>query len=117
MKALLVLAVLAVLSTLGSLAHATGLATCDSGPQAGWQPQETLQKRLADNGDIDGAIRMWLRILDRDPFDEGAHLELVRVLIRAGRHGEARRRYGVYSDRMAEIGVEASRFPDPVRAG
>jgi DNA-binding SARP family transcriptional activator len=67
-------------------------------------------------GDIDGAIRMWLRILDRDPFDEGAHLELVRVLIRASRHGEARRRYGVYADRMAEIGVEASPFPDPVRA-
>jgi hypothetical protein len=50
MKSLLLLAVLAVLSTIGSLAHATGLATCDSGPQAGWQPQETLQKRLTDQG-------------------------------------------------------------------
>jgi hypothetical protein len=50
MKPLLLLAVLAVLSTVGSLAHATGLATCDSGPQSGWQPQETLQKRLTDQG-------------------------------------------------------------------
>jgi len=29
-------------------AHATGLATCDSGPKSGWQPQETLEKKLAD---------------------------------------------------------------------
>jgi hypothetical protein len=50
MKPLLLLAVPAVLSTVGSLAHATGLATCDSGPQSGWQPQETLQKRLTDQG-------------------------------------------------------------------
>ena len=50
MKPLLLLAVLAILSTVGSLAHATGLATCDSGPQSGWQLQETLQKRLTDQG-------------------------------------------------------------------
>ena len=31
-------------------AHATGLATCDSGPQEKWQPQEKLQKMLTDRG-------------------------------------------------------------------
>ncbi len=31
-------------------AQATGLATCDSGPQAGWQPQEKLEKELKDKG-------------------------------------------------------------------
>ena len=31
-------------------AEATGLATCDSGPQAGWQPQEKLEKQLTDKG-------------------------------------------------------------------
>ena len=31
-------------------AHATGLAKCDSGPQSGWQPAETLQKQLTDQG-------------------------------------------------------------------
>ena len=29
-----------------SAAQATGLATCDSGPREGWQPQGTLEKQL-----------------------------------------------------------------------
>ncbi len=28
--------------------HATGLATCDSGPRAGWQPQDKLERQLSD---------------------------------------------------------------------
>jgi hypothetical protein len=43
-----VLAVTAFL-TAGS-AFATGLATCDSGPQEGWQSQEKLTKMLTDKG-------------------------------------------------------------------
>lgn len=31
-------------------AFATGLATCDSGPEEGWQAQEVLQQRLAAEG-------------------------------------------------------------------
>lgn len=31
-------------------AFATGLATCDSGPQETWQPQATLEKQLKDKG-------------------------------------------------------------------
>lgn len=31
-------------------AQATGLATCDSGPRAAWQPQEKLEKMLTDKG-------------------------------------------------------------------
>jgi len=31
-------------------ALATGLATCDSGPQESWQPQEKLEKMLTDKG-------------------------------------------------------------------
>jgi hypothetical protein len=31
-------------------AFATGLATCDSGPQSGWQPQDVLKKQLTDKG-------------------------------------------------------------------
>lgn len=31
-------------------ASATGLATCDSGPKAGWQSVEKLQKRLEEQG-------------------------------------------------------------------
>ena len=44
----------AVLVSLGLLAatatNATGLATCDSGPQSGWQPQTTLEKVLTEQG-------------------------------------------------------------------
>ena len=29
-------------------AFATGLATCESGPKSGWQPQEKLEKQLVD---------------------------------------------------------------------
>ncbi len=31
-------------------AFATGLATCESGPESGWQPQEKLTRMLADKG-------------------------------------------------------------------
>ena len=31
-------------------AAATGLATCDSGPQETWQPQAKLEKQLTDKG-------------------------------------------------------------------
>jgi hypothetical protein len=37
------------------------------------------------------------------------------MLNRAGRHGEARRRFSIYVERMAEIGVEAAPFPTPLR--
>jgi ATP/maltotriose-dependent transcriptional regulator MalT/DNA-binding SARP family transcriptional activator len=70
-----------------------------------------LAEDAAANGDADGATRYYLRILERDPFDEGAHLGLVAALIAAGRHGEARRRYGFYATKMDEISVEAAPFP------
>jgi hypothetical protein len=31
-------------------AGATGLASCDSGPESTWQPQDTLKKQLTDKG-------------------------------------------------------------------
>lgn len=31
-------------------ANATGLATCDSGPKAGWQPVEKLEAQLKEKG-------------------------------------------------------------------
>ncbi|HXG25349.1 MAG TPA: hypothetical protein VNL94_00635 [Candidatus Binatia bacterium] len=43
------------------------------------------------------------------PLDRGEVLERAA----AGRHGEARRRYGIFAARMAEIGVEAAPFPSP----
>lgn len=73
---------------------------------------------LADDaGDADAAVRYRLRMLERDPYDERAHLGVVRSLAAAGRHGEARRAYRRYVARTAEIGVEAAPFPDvPLRS-
>lgn len=70
---------------------------------------------LADDagrrGDRDAQARYLLRILERDPYDEPAHLDLVTLLARAGRHGEARRRYQLYTRCMDEIDVEAAPYP------
>jgi ATP/maltotriose-dependent transcriptional regulator MalT/DNA-binding SARP family transcriptional activator len=62
-------------------------------------------------GDPDAAIRFHLRILERDPYDEPAHLGLVTTLEAAGRHGEARRCFRAYCARMDEIGIESAPFP------
>jgi len=48
MRLFLAAAVLAAFAAAPALA--TGLATCDSGPQEKWQPQEKLQKMLTDRG-------------------------------------------------------------------
>lgn len=39
-----------ILSLSGFSAQATGLATCDSGPKAGWQPVEKLEQQLKAKG-------------------------------------------------------------------
>jgi len=67
---------------------------------------------LADGeGDHEAAIRLRLRVLERDAYDESAHLALVGSLVAAGRHGEARRAYGRYATRMEKIGIEPGSFP------
>ncbi len=44
------LAVTVWLATAATGAHAHGLAKCDSGPQSGWKPKETLEKQLVERG-------------------------------------------------------------------
>lgn len=69
---------------------------------------------LADQAardDHDEVVRRLLPVLERDPYDERAHLRLVGALDRAGNHGEARRRYRDYVDYMVELDVEAAPFP------
>lgn len=44
------LIVLLTLATFGTAAQATGLATCDSGPTSGWQPQAKLESDLKAKG-------------------------------------------------------------------
>jgi DNA-binding SARP family transcriptional activator len=62
-------------------------------------------------GDHDGAVRFLLRVLERDAYDEEAHLALAAAYSDAGRHGEARRAFRAYRARMDEIGVEPAAFP------
>jgi DNA-binding SARP family transcriptional activator len=76
----------------------------------------SLAEAAAADGDADGATRFYLRILERDAYDEGAHLGLVSALVAAGRHGEGRRRYGFYAAKMEEIAVEAAPFPGSTMA-
>ena len=74
-----------------------------------------VARALADDaaaaGKPDAATRYYLRVLERDPYDEPAHLRLVGVLERAGRRGEARRAYQAYCARMDALGVESAPFP------
>ncbi|MDP8930761.1 MAG: transcriptional regulator, partial [Actinomycetota bacterium] len=70
-----------------------------------------LISRLRDDGDVSRAVRYALRLLQRDGYDEQAHLDLVRIHLDAGHHGEARRHYQTYLARMEELGVEPRPFP------
>ena len=71
----------------------------------------TLAQTALDTGDYDAAARYFLRLLERDPYDERAHLGLVQTMNLGGRHGEARRWYRTYVTRMHELGVESAPFP------
>jgi DNA-binding SARP family transcriptional activator len=70
-----------------------------------------LAEDASTRGQADAATRYYLRVLERDPYDEPAHLGLVAALDAAGRHGEARRRFRAYCARMESIGVESASFP------
>jgi tetratricopeptide (TPR) repeat protein len=58
-------------------------------------------------GEFDAAARYSRRILERDPYDEGAHLSLVAALASSGRVQEARSCYTTYATRLDELGLAA----------
>jgi DNA-binding SARP family transcriptional activator/ATP/maltotriose-dependent transcriptional regulator MalT len=74
-----------------------------------------LADRRSAGDDPDAAIRLLLRVLEREPYDEASHVRLVALLSRAGRHGEARRRFQSYVDRMRELDLEPRPFAAVVR--
>lgn len=97
---------------------------CEEDPYADWavglreearlaytQAAARLAEAAASAGRPDEAARYWLRLLERDRYDERAHLGLVRVLDLAGRRGDARRRYHLYAERMRELEVEPAPYP------
>ncbi len=65
-------------------------------------------------GASEDAIRLWLRVLEHEAYDEAAHLALVETLTSVGRHGDARRRYQHYMERMRELDIEPRAFPTRV---
>jgi DNA-binding SARP family transcriptional activator len=69
-----------------------------------------LARVRARQGDHDEASALLTRLLAADPYDEPAHRALVRTLVRAGRHGEARRAFARWAGAMREIDVPP---PDP----
>ena len=97
---------------------------CADDPYADWAagPRELarhtfvetarLLARIAeDGGEHSEALRHRLRILDVDPYDETAHLDLIRSLRLQRRHGEARRAYRTYCTRLGELDVDPAPFP------
>jgi DNA-binding SARP family transcriptional activator/Tfp pilus assembly protein PilF len=75
-----------------------------------------LAERRIAGADHDAAIRLLFRLLEREPYDETSHLRLVALLSRTGRHGEARRRYQHYVDRMRELELEPRSFAATIAA-
>lgn len=71
----------------------------------------TLAEAERAGSNFDAATRRYLRILERDPYHEAAHVALVAVTYDSGRHGTARRLYASYVSRMAELDVEPKPFP------
>jgi DNA-binding SARP family transcriptional activator/tetratricopeptide (TPR) repeat protein len=92
-----------------------GADAFDDEPYASWSGSLREQTRTAYLsmlrmlaqvcGPATSADGYLLRLLERDPYDEPAHRSLVRRLVRAGRHGEARRAFDRYGQAMREIGV------------
>lgn len=99
---------------------------CEEDPYEAWagQLRDELRARhqqvlsaLADlllrAGRHDDVVPRLLSLLALDGYDERTHLRLVGALVKAGRHGEARRAYRTYLDRMAELDIEPAAFPQP----
>ncbi len=61
-------------------------------------------------GRSNDASAILTRLLGVDPYDERVHRGLVRNLVRAGRHGEARRAFARWVEAMASVDAPA---PDP----
>jgi ATP/maltotriose-dependent transcriptional regulator MalT/DNA-binding SARP family transcriptional activator len=71
----------------------------------------TLAAADAAVGEHEAAARQYLRMLERDPYHEPAHLGVVAALSSAGHHGSARRLYRNYVARMGELDIEPAAYP------
>lgn len=74
-----------------------------------------LASLAADGGDDESAGQYLGQLLEREPYDEDAWLGLIAGQLRLRRHGEARRRYAAYVQRMSELGVTPVALADAAR--
>ncbi|MFT4265051.1 MAG: BTAD domain-containing putative transcriptional regulator, partial [Nocardioides sp.] len=102
---------------------------CEDDPYAEWAmpARDELEglgrevlRALAETlvaGDRPREALPWLaRLLACDPYDEPAYADLVRLLHRLGRYGDARRHHRTYAIRMAELGVPAMTWDEMVES-
>ena len=75
-----------------------------------------LARAASGRGDDETASRHLRRVLEHDPYDEDAWLELVRSQLRLRRHGEARRQHAIYARRMAELDIAPVALADVTSA-
>jgi len=68
----------------------------------------TLAELSRHAGRVDDTVAYLLKVIDKDPYDEAGHRELVATLATAGRHGESRRARARYVAAMHDIGVDPS---------
>jgi DNA-binding SARP family transcriptional activator len=105
-------------TALSSAARHYGGDFCEDEPYESWSAQareearagylrvlRSLARLSAGTGRVDEATGHLLRLLHLDPYDEQCHRDLVELLTRAGRHGEARRAQARYEAAMRELGL------------
>lgn len=73
--------------------------------------KRALAGQLVTAGETERAVGWLMAVLADDPYDEPTHLDLVRVLAGARRHGEARRAHRAYVARMAELEIDPTPYP------
>jgi DNA-binding SARP family transcriptional activator/tetratricopeptide (TPR) repeat protein len=78
--------------------------------------KRALVRLLDHDADAERPIRWLVSLLNDDPFDEGAHHQLIASLARARRFGDARRAYRQYAARMADLEVPAVSIEELVGA-
>lgn len=69
---------------------------------------------LASGDDPQQALPWLARLLVEDPYDEPTYAAVVGLLVRARRHGEARRYYRAYALRMQEIDAPVTSWDELV---
>jgi DNA-binding SARP family transcriptional activator len=67
-----------------------------------------LARQRERAGELDEAVAALLRCADSAPFDERAHQDLIELMLRSGRPGEAAGRHREFLARHAGAGIETS---------